>query len=140
MPGIEVQQRFVEAEHLVEAHSGELKKELRLIDLVLSQALYIVGIQWLGTAGKLGSAHVMYWIPAVRRWGAGGISVPQQRRYYLLGTHIRCDVRDTSGGARREASDYGPDSRCLGPRNDPRICGAVDIPGRGREKLSVIYH
>jgi amino acid transporter len=65
MPGIEVQQRFVEAEHLVEAHSGELKKELRLIDLVLSQALYIVGIQWLGTAGKLGSAHVMYWIPAV---------------------------------------------------------------------------
>jgi hypothetical protein len=36
MPGVDVQQRFVEAEHLVEAHSGELKKELRLIDLVLS--------------------------------------------------------------------------------------------------------
>ena len=65
MPDIEVEERFVEAEHRVEAHSGELKKELRLIDLVLSQALYIVGIQWLGTAGKLGSAHVMYWIPAV---------------------------------------------------------------------------
>ena len=59
------EQKFLQAEHLVEQHSGELKKELRLGDLILSQALYIVGIQWLGTAGKLGSAHVMYWIPAV---------------------------------------------------------------------------
>jgi glutamate:GABA antiporter len=25
----------------------------------------ITGLQWIGTAGKLGSAHVMYWIPAV---------------------------------------------------------------------------
>jgi len=65
MSDVEVQDRFVEAEHLVEAQSAELKKELRLVDLVLSQTLYIIGIQWLGTAGKLGSAHVMYWIPAV---------------------------------------------------------------------------
>ena len=34
-------------------------------DLVLSQVLYITGLQWIGTAGKLGSAHLMYWIPAV---------------------------------------------------------------------------
>jgi amino acid transporter len=46
-------------------HSVALRKELRLGDLVLSQVAYIVGIQWLGTAGKLGSAHIMYWIPAV---------------------------------------------------------------------------
>lgn len=65
MPEQELEQRFIEAEHIVEERSGELKKELRLLDLVLSQALYIIGIQWLGTAGKLGSAHVMYWIPAV---------------------------------------------------------------------------
>ena len=65
MPDTQVEQRLVGAEHLVETHSGELKKSLRLGDLVLSQALYIVGIQWLGTAGKLGSAHIMYWIPAV---------------------------------------------------------------------------
>jgi len=57
--------QFLQAEHLAEMHSGELKKELRLGDLILSQVLYIVGIQWLGTAGKLGPAHVMYWIPAV---------------------------------------------------------------------------
>ncbi len=60
-----VQQQFLQAEHLVEQHSGELKKELRLGDLILSQALFIVGLQWMGTAGKLGSSHVMYWIPAV---------------------------------------------------------------------------
>lgn len=58
-------QKFIAAEQLVEEHSGALRKELRLGDLVLSQVLYITGIQWLGTAGKLGSAHVMYWIPAV---------------------------------------------------------------------------
>ena len=59
------EQQFLQAEHLVELQSGALKKELRLGDLILSQVLYIVGIQWLGTAGKLGSAHLMYWIPAV---------------------------------------------------------------------------
>jgi amino acid transporter len=65
MERAELQQQFVEAERLVEVQSKELKKELRLGDLVLSQTLYIIGIQWLGTAGLLGSAHVMYWIPAV---------------------------------------------------------------------------
>lgn len=58
-------QQFTEAEHLVEVRSEDLKRELRLGDLVLSQALYIVGIQWIGTAGLLGSAHIMYWIPAL---------------------------------------------------------------------------
>jgi amino acid transporter len=61
----EVQQHFLEAEHEVELHSGELKKELRLGDLVFSQIIYIVGVQWLGTAGKLGPGQFMYWIPAV---------------------------------------------------------------------------
>jgi amino acid transporter len=65
MSSTQAQQQFVKAGHNVEERSGELKKELRLGDLVLSQILYIVGLQWLGTAGKLGSAHVMYWIPAV---------------------------------------------------------------------------
>lgn len=65
MENLELQQQFVASEHLVEARSEELKKELRLGDLVMSQALYIIGIQWLGTAGLLGSAHLMYWIPAV---------------------------------------------------------------------------
>ncbi len=65
MPDSDREQQFLEAEHLVELHSAELKKELRLGDLVLSQVLYIIGLMWLGTAGKVGSSHIMYWIPAV---------------------------------------------------------------------------
>jgi len=59
------EQQFLKAEREVELHSAELKKELHLGDLVLFQLLYIIGLQWIGTAGKLGSAHIMYWIPAV---------------------------------------------------------------------------
>jgi amino acid transporter len=62
---VDREQQFLQAEHRVELHSAELRKELRLTDLVLSQVLYIMGLQWFGTAGKLGSAHIVYWIPAV---------------------------------------------------------------------------
>jgi glutamate:GABA antiporter len=65
MPLDDREQQFLKAEHAVEQHSAELKKELRLGDLVLSQVLYITGLQWIGTAGKVGSAHLMYWLPAV---------------------------------------------------------------------------
>jgi glutamate:GABA antiporter len=65
MPDHERERRFVAAEYEVEVQSAGLKRELRLGDLVLSQLLYITGLQWIGTAGKLGSEHVMYWIPAV---------------------------------------------------------------------------
>ena len=65
MPGSDREQQFLRAEHLVELHSADLKKELRLGDLVLSQILYITGLIFLGTAGKVGSSHIIYWIPAV---------------------------------------------------------------------------
>ena len=65
MPGNDRQRRFLEAEQKVAAQSAGLKKELRLGDLVLSQLLYISGLQWVGTAAKMGSEHVMYWIAAV---------------------------------------------------------------------------
>src|SRR5579862_2571654 len=65
MPASEREQQFLKAEHRVELHSAELKKELRLGDLVLAQVLYITGLSWLGSAGKLGSSHIMYWIPAL---------------------------------------------------------------------------
>jgi hypothetical protein len=58
-------QEFLNAEHLVELQSGELKKELRLGDRVLSQVLYVTAFSWLGPAGKLGPSHVVAWIPAV---------------------------------------------------------------------------
>jgi len=56
---------FRTAEREVRRHSAELKKELRLGDLVLTQILFITGLFWFGTAGKLGSSHIMFWIPAV---------------------------------------------------------------------------
>ena len=65
MPASNRERQLLTAEHLVAVHSAELPKELRLGDLVLSQILYITGLQWIGTAAKLGSAHIFYWIPAV---------------------------------------------------------------------------
>ncbi len=53
------------AERDVQRHSAELRKELRLTDLVLIQVLYIVGLGWIGTAARLGPSHVMFWLPAV---------------------------------------------------------------------------
>jgi len=48
----------------VELNSSRLRKELRLLDLIGMQILNIVGLFWVGTAGKLGPSHVMYWVPA----------------------------------------------------------------------------
>ncbi|MEO8026740.1 MAG: amino acid permease, partial [Bryobacteraceae bacterium] len=49
----------------VEAHSAVFKKELGQWDLVLTQILFIVGLGWIGTAGKLGSGHVIFWLLAI---------------------------------------------------------------------------
>ena len=59
------EQEFQQAGQLIERHSAELKKELRLGDLVMSHVMYIAGLQWIGTAGKVGPSHIMYWAPAV---------------------------------------------------------------------------
>jgi amino acid transporter len=65
MPGAERESQFLKAEHLVELHSTELRKELRLRDLVAIQILYIVGLSWVGTAARLGSSHIVFWLGAV---------------------------------------------------------------------------
>jgi len=53
-----------EAARAVEERSGELRKELRLGDLVLAQVVLVVGATWVGVAGKLGNAHLVYWLAA----------------------------------------------------------------------------
>ncbi len=53
------------AEARVEAHSAALKKELGVGDLVLTQILFIVGLSWIGVAGKLGPPHVVFWLLAI---------------------------------------------------------------------------
>ena len=53
------------AEASVEAHSATLKKELGVRDLALTQILFIVGLTWIGVAGKLGPSHVVFWLLAI---------------------------------------------------------------------------
>jgi amino acid transporter len=52
-------------ESSVKGHAGALKKELGLRDLVLTQILFVVGSTWVGTAAKLGQAHLFFWLLAI---------------------------------------------------------------------------
>jgi amino acid transporter len=56
---------IAQAEARVEAHSAALRKELGVRDLVLTQILFIVGLAWIGIAGKLGPSHVVFWLLAI---------------------------------------------------------------------------
>src|ERR1017187_10313635 len=60
-PG-EVQAHRVEE---VQAKSAGFRKELGLTDLVLTQIMYVVGSAWVGTAAKLGDAHIVFWCLAI---------------------------------------------------------------------------
>src|SRR6476660_8928213 len=53
------------AEQKVETRSESLKKPLGLFDLVLTQILFVVGSTWVGTAAKLGHAHLFFWLLAI---------------------------------------------------------------------------
>ncbi|MEP6604225.1 MAG: APC family permease [Spartobacteria bacterium] len=53
------------AEQNVEAHSASLRKPLGLIDLALTQILFVVGSSWVGAAAKLGQAHLFFWSLAI---------------------------------------------------------------------------
>jgi hypothetical protein len=54
-----------EQERAVESRSAELRKELGLPDLTLTQVLFIVGLPWVGVAAKQGPAHVVLWLAAI---------------------------------------------------------------------------
>jgi amino acid transporter len=49
----------------VEQESAELRQELKLTDLVLTQILYVVGLSWVGTAAKLGAQQIPFWLGAM---------------------------------------------------------------------------
>lgn len=49
----------------VQAHSAALRKQLGLFDLVLAQILVIIVADYMGTAVKAGSSHVVFWILAI---------------------------------------------------------------------------
>ena len=46
-------------------HSTRSAKELGLLDLTLTQVLFVVGLPWVGVAAKQGSAHVVLWLAAI---------------------------------------------------------------------------
>src|SRR4051812_5645870 len=52
-------------EERIEAKSGVFKKELGLVDLALTQVLFIVGLPWIGVAAKQGPSHVVLWLLAM---------------------------------------------------------------------------
>jgi glutamate:GABA antiporter len=49
----------------VRSHSAELRKDLGVADLTLTQVLFIVGLPWVGVAAKQGPAHVLLWLAAI---------------------------------------------------------------------------
>jgi glutamate:GABA antiporter len=49
----------------VEARSAAFRKELGLGTLILTQIMYVVGSGWVGTAAKLGPAHLVFWCLAI---------------------------------------------------------------------------
>src|SRR5688572_16746835 len=49
----------------VRTRSAELHKELSVRDLAVAQVLFIVGLQWVGVAAKLGPSHVVFWLIAI---------------------------------------------------------------------------
>lgn len=56
---------LAQEEAKVEAHSAALRKELGVRDLALTQILFIIGLTWIGVAGKLGPSHVVLWLLAI---------------------------------------------------------------------------
>ena len=58
----------------VEAQSASLKKELGVRDLALTQILFIIGLTWIGVAGKLGSAKQPMAMPQI-----AGLRSPSQK-------------------------------------------------------------
>ena len=48
-----------------QAHISDLRKELGLVDLVLAQLLIIIVADYMGTAVKAGTSHVLFWIVAI---------------------------------------------------------------------------
>jgi amino acid transporter len=45
--------------------SHELRRELGLRDVILTQIVYVVGITWVGTAAKLGQSQIVFWLAAM---------------------------------------------------------------------------
>src|SRR5690242_15564042 len=57
--------RLAREEDRVEQRSAVFRKELGLVDLVLTQIVFVVGTIWVGTAAKLGADQLFFWLLAI---------------------------------------------------------------------------
>ena len=48
-----------------DAREADLRKDLGVTSLTLTQILFIVGLPWVGVAAKEGPSHVVYWLLAI---------------------------------------------------------------------------
>src|SRR5215212_8636842 len=55
----------VDNEASVLSRSAELRRDLGVADLTLTQILFIVGLPWVGVAAKQGPSHVLFWLAAI---------------------------------------------------------------------------
>jgi amino acid transporter len=58
-------EEFRREEGKVEERSAVFRKELGLLDLVLTQIVFVVGTIWVGTAAKLGDEQLFFWLLAI---------------------------------------------------------------------------
>lgn len=58
-------EEFRREEQRVEGRSRVFRKELGLLDLVLTQIVFVVGTIWVGTAAKLGNQQLFFWLLAI---------------------------------------------------------------------------
>jgi glutamate:GABA antiporter len=56
---------IAQVERDIEARSAVFKKELGLLDLVLTQVVFVVGTFWVGWAARLGHEQNVFWILAI---------------------------------------------------------------------------
>jgi amino acid transporter len=71
----------------VEQQSRQLRQELGLGDLVLTQILYVVGVSWVGTGAKLGTSQIPFWLAAMALFylPQAAVVVHLSRRFPLEG-------------------------------------------------------
>lgn len=84
----------------VEQHSADLRKELGLGDLVLTQILYVVGLSWVGTAAKLGQSQIPFWLGAMALFylPQAAVVVHLSRRFPLEGGLYQWTKLGLNGG------------------------------------------
>ena len=108
----------------VEAREADLRKDLGVTSLTLTQILFIVGLPWVGVAAKEGPSHVVYWLLAIVFFYLPSAAVvihlnramPLEGGLYqwakfgfnqFTGFLIACDLREAHRTAR------GPDARMM---------------------------